>query len=89
MPDARACLSVHCESDYGNFIDWLTTELAPTILGNKLATVVSFMDCAHQARLASWRRYIMDKTDLQLTCRRDWCVYGNPDASLFLRLSCF
>lgn len=170
MSDAGMCISDGCESASCSFLDWLATELAPTILGNKPATVLSFVDCTYQATLANWRQYgckaientliqfltlrnrpnletvlfyradalkrcimdehhkcflvelgypvdesldeclallcerfrhkcphevgvllgiplkdvlgFMDKTDLQLTCRREWCVYGNPDASL-------
>lgn len=170
MPEVRTCGSGCCERDTSSFVDWLTTELAPTILGNKPATVLSFMDSTYQATLSIWRQYggevfqntliqflplrtgsnletvlfyrtdtlrrcimdehhkcfllelgypvdksleeclallcerfrhkcphevglmlgiplkdvlgFMDKTDLQLTCRKEWCVYGNPAVSL-------
>lgn len=158
------------KQDTDRFIEWLATELAPTIIGSKPATVLSFRDSAFQAALTIWRQHgcdalkktlvqflplrygpnletvlfyqtdalqqcitddqhksflrelgypvdesldiclallrerfshscphevgvllgiplkdvlgFMDRTDLPLTCRKEWCVYGNPDASL-------
>ena len=152
------------------FYEWLTMELAPTILGSKPSTVLSFMDSTYQSTLAIWRQQgcdalkhtllqflplrccptletvlfyrpdalerciadcqhkcflrelgypvdqsldeclallcdrfrhscpheigvllgiplkdvlgFMEKTELKLTYRKEWCVYGNPDISL-------
>ncbi|MDU4962376.1 MAG: DUF3793 family protein [Sporomusaceae bacterium] len=152
------------------FVEWLALELAPTLSGNKPATVLTFRDSTYQAALTLWRQYdyfafggtllrfltlrgdadvetvlfyrtdalsrcianaehrrflqelgypvdagvdaclallrqrfsqscphevgvllgiplkdvlgFMAKSDLPLTCRKEWCVYGNPDSSL-------
>ncbi|KYZ77983.1 hypothetical protein AXX12_00095 [Anaerosporomusa subterranea] len=170
MPDVGRCVPGCSKQEINRFMEWLATELAPTILGSKPATVLSFRDSAYQATLAIWRQHgcevlkntlvqflplrygpnleivlfyridvlekcitddlhicflrelgypvdegvdkclallherfshscphevgvllgiplkdvlgFMDRTDLQLTCRKEWCVYGNPDASL-------
>jgi hypothetical protein len=170
MPDAGSCVPGCSKQDTDQFIEWLATELAPTILGSKPATVLSFRDSTYLAMLAIWRQHgcevlrntlvqflplrcgsnletvlfyredalrqciaddqhkcflselgypvdagvdeclallcerfrhscphevgvllgiplkdvlgFMDRTNLQLTCRKEWCIYGNPDASL-------
>lgn len=167
MPDH---VSVCSRKDSGQFLEWLTTELAPTIRGSKPATILTFMNSTYQATLTIWRQYgskvlrnstvqfmplrcspkletvlfyradamnqciidkhhsdflsglgypveegveaciallcqrfrhscpheigillgiplkdvlgFMEKTNLPLTCRREWCIYGNPDVSL-------
>lgn len=169
MHNLRKCASGRCDSASCKFIDWLTAELAPTIMGSKPATVLSFMDTRYQASLAIWRQSgcealkntliqflplrsgpnletvlfyredalrscitneyhrqfllelgypvdksldeclsllcerfscscphevgillgiplkdvlgFMAKSDLQLTCRKEWCIYGDPDMS--------
>ena len=47
-----------CFYDYDTkcFIEWLTIELAPTILGSKPATVLSFMNSSYQAALTIWQQ---------------------------------
>ena len=170
MHKASVHTSDHWAQDAVCFMKWLTTELAPTLLGNKPATVLSLMNSTYQATLTMWRNHgrdalthsrlrfltlrtgpnletvlfyrpdtlqrcitdkdhqdllkelgypveaglehcldllrerfryscphevgillgiplkdvlgFMDKADLQLTCRKEWCVYGNPAASL-------
>ncbi|MDF2500493.1 MAG: hypothetical protein K0Q77_1207 [Anaerosporomusa subterranea] len=170
MPDVGRGAPGCSTKDTDRFIEWLATELAPTILGSKPATVLSFRNSAYLAALAIWRQHgrevlkntlvqflplrygpnletvlfyrtdtlqqcitddqhkcflrelgypvdesvdkclallrerfnhscphevgvllgiplkdvlgFMDRADLPLTCRKEWCIYGNPDASL-------
>lgn len=80
--------SAECSrQDVARFIEWLAMELAPTLLGSKPATVLTFRDSTHQAALAVWRQCgcaifrnaLLRCLTLRCSANRETVLFYRPD----------